>query len=113
MKYLPILFVFFTLTGCLSQAPETKDPFNLDLEVINQRTPVGWRNNQDYATGYLFSLDSTDVHHGKYAISLEYKTTEGIDFGSWSMMIPQRYEGKKITLSGYIKTENVNGYAGL
>ena len=62
MKYLPILFVFFTLTGCLSQAPETKDPFNLDLEVINQGTPVGWRNNQDYATGYLFpSIQQTYI----------------------------------------------------
>ncbi|MBK6986051.1 MAG: hypothetical protein IPH32_15485 [Bacteroidetes bacterium] len=36
------------------------------------------------------------------------------DYKAWEFKIPNNYAGKKITLSGYIKTENVtDGFAGL
>ena len=34
-------------------------------------------------------------------------------FGTWTFVLPENYPGKKITFSGYIKTEEVEGYAGL
>ena len=37
-----------------------------------------------------------------------------MNFKAWSFTIPNSYAGKKITLVGYVKTENVTeGYAGL
>jgi hypothetical protein len=62
---------------------------------------------------YLVALDSTEVKSGKYSASIEYK--EGTaDFNAWGFNLPGNYAGKKITLSGYIKTSNVtDGYAGL
>jgi len=87
--------------------------FNLDFENIKNGVPYAWNNNKYYANGYLFSLDSLTVASGKYSVSLEYNTGE-VGFSTWSFIIPNSYKGKRITLLGYIKTENVQyGYAGL
>jgi len=91
------------------QTKENK--FNLDFEQIENDIPIGW--NKSYSENYTVSLDSTIVKKGKYSILIEF--TEGkIDYKSFDFIVPDNYAGKKITLSGYIKTENVsNGYAGL
>lgn len=73
--------------------------------------PVGWKTfgNNDYRV----SLDSVSVKSGKYAACIEFEG-EKTDFRAWSFSIPGSYTGKKVKLTGYIKTENVSaGYAGL
>ncbi len=84
---------------------------NLDFEQIENGVPVGWNNNT--TNNYKKSVDSLIVKSGKYSVSIEY--VEGdVTFMSWTAKLPHIYEGKNITLSGYIKTENVSeGYAGL
>lgn len=63
--------------------------------------------------GYHATTDSSEVNGGKYAVSLEYKEGQ-IGFKSLAYTLPFNYPGKKITLSGYIKTEAVSdGYASL
>jgi len=50
---------------------------------------------------------------GKYSATIEFKQGDP-SFRAWAFTIPGNYAGKKITLTGYIKTENVtDGYAGL
>ena len=53
------------------------------------------------------------MQNGKYAASIEFKEGKPT-FKAWSFKIPNNYAGKEITLTGYIRTENVtDGYAGL
>ena len=85
--------------------------FNLDFEKINDTIPEDWENfgGQDY----LISIDSTIYKSGENSAVIEYHGDE-YDFKAWAYTIPAKYQGKKIKLTGYIKTENVeNGYAGL
>lgn len=85
--------------------------FNLDFEIVENDNPVGW---EDFGnSSYHITLDAAQVKNGNYSASIEFK--EGTpQFRAWAFTIPHSYPGKKITLSGYIKTENVtDGHAGL
>lgn len=91
------------------QTKENK--FNFDFEQIENGIPIGW--TKSYSENYTVSLDSIYVKKGKYSTLIEFN--EGsVDYKSFNFTIPDSYNGKKITLSGYIKTENVSdGFAGL
>lgn len=96
-------------TNCQTKEPLSK--FNFDFEIVKNGKPVGWENFGD--TNYNLSLDSTIVKSGKYSAAIEFKGGEP-GYNAWSFRIPDNYPGKKITLTGYIKTENVTDvFAGL
>lgn len=106
-KYiLTILISISTMNfSCQSQV------FNLDFEDILNGTPQGW--NATGQSGYLVSSDSVNVQSGKYSIRVE-STEKSTNFQPITLRLPNNYDGRRITLSGYIKTENVtDGYAGL
>ncbi|MCL2063891.1 MAG: S41 family peptidase [Candidatus Cloacimonetes bacterium] len=64
-------------------------------------------------TGYPISFDTENVKNGEMSVVIE-QTTDFIDWHALWVPLPHNYEGEQITLSGYIKTENVSeGYAGL
>lgn len=71
----------------------------------------GWDN---FGSGlYQISLDSAIVESGKYSVCIE-SGQGGSGYKALGFTLPENYKGKKITLSGYIKTENVSeGWAGL
>ncbi|EHQ28536.1 peptidase S41 [Mucilaginibacter paludis DSM 18603] len=74
--------------------------------------PIGWTiYPQNTASAYDFKLDSTVKQQGKYSVSINSKTTGG-GFGSMAFGIPQTFKGKEIELRGYLKMENVSGWAG-
>ena len=104
-----ILLAFSTLTGHCQT--EEKKPLNFDFELLERGNPEGWfvNGNKDY----ISALDSTEVKSGKYSVRLSSDgETQG--YKSWGYVIPRSYSGRKITLSGFIKTRNVtSGYAGL
>lgn len=94
-----------------SQPKSVTSKYNLDFEKSEKGTPVGWNNFGE--PSYILALDSSVVKKGKYSVSIK-STGEKTDFKAWAYTIPENYDGEKITLSGYIKTENVtDGYAGL
>ena len=63
-------------------------------------------------TDYVFSLDS--IEGQGYCLSIKSPDEKKSYFGSWSNTISERFDGRRLTLSGYIKTEAVNnGYAGI
>jgi Periplasmic protease len=109
-----ILLVFLsviTLSAC--QHTKNKDSvFNLGFEDIENKMPKSW--SVSYAQpDYVVSLDSANVKSGKYSIAIEF-AGDSVGVQSIQFMLPDNYNGKKITLSGYIKTENVrDGFAGL
>jgi hypothetical protein len=108
----PILaLLFFSLTLITyCQTGEAKK-LNFGFEHIKNGKPAGWDNSG--SAGYALSIDSSTVKEGKYSAVIEY--IEGnTDFKAWAFTIPDNYYGYRITLSGYIKTDNVtDGYAGL
>lgn len=58
-------------------------------------------------------IDSLVTKSGKYSASIE-NIGEESSYGTWSYTIPENYMGKKITLSAFIRTENVSeGFAGI
>ena len=67
------------------------------------------------AYGYITSIDSLTVQEGKYALLISEDTkAKDRSFGACALTILSRFEGKKITLKAYVKTENVkDGWAGL
>lgn len=87
------------------------DGLNLDFESVGNGLPIGWQANG--TDDIKFSIDSLNVHGGKYSASIECADGDS-QFGLYGIIIPGNYAGKQVTLSGYIKTENVtDGYAGL
>ena len=78
--------------------------------------PKGWYRMY-FQPNYTISIDSTDVKSGSYSVAIEYAgdiANSQNYFQAIQLILPKNYEGKKITLSGYIKTENVtDGHAGL
>ncbi|MCS3554963.1 MULTISPECIES: S41 family peptidase [unclassified Sphingobacterium] len=105
-----LCYCLLTLNA-LAQKTHTPLDLNLDFEQVNKGIPLNWSlslNNK-----YESKIDSINVKQGKYSISIKHKEGSG-GFGLFSLTIPLSYPGKKITLSGYMKTENVeDGFAGL
>lgn len=112
MNKLFLLFASLLLTTSIfCQTKETESKFNFDFEQLENGIPIGW--TKSYSENYTVSLDSTTVKKGKYSILIEFNGGS-VDYKSFNFTIPDSYYGKKITLSGYIKTENVtDGFAGL
>ena len=83
---------------------------NLDFETTENNSPALWKlmgNN----SAKVFS-DFNEKQQGKASAVIESEGTEG--FRAIMYTLPNNYAGRKITLSGYLKTENVtDGFAGL
>lgn len=104
------LVLFITITT-YCQTKEIFPQFNFDFEITERGHPTGW--DSFGSSNYILALDSANVRSGKYSTSIELQEGNP-DFKAWLFTIPENYAGKKITLTGYIKTENVtDGYAGL
>lgn len=94
------------------QTKNSSSKFNFGFENLKNGSLEGWSNFGN-AENYTMALDSLHKKSGKYAASIQFN--EGnVDFKAFAFTFPENYSGKKIKLSGYIKTENVSeGYAGL
>ena len=104
------IFYLAVCITCIVSAQKAPS-FNLDFEKVSNEIPSQWNNfgGDDYKA----SIDSTIVQEGMYSASLE-SLKGGKDFKAWGLNIPATFGGKKIKLTGYLKTENVSeGHAGL
>lgn len=113
MEKIISLVTLLLLLSIHGQAQEANSWMNLDLETVENGLPFNWHGiNYGDTINYTVSVDSFIVNSGKYAASVEFT---GDKLGSKSLAFYLlNYEGKKITLSGYIKTENITeGYAGI
>lgn len=88
---------------------------NLNFEQVDRQThkPTGWWSAAD--NGYRVTADSAVRHEGRYALRIqsEGEKLSGQTFGVATMRIPVEFQGKVVKLTGFLKTENVEGYAGL
>lgn len=111
MKRFPSLLCGLLFSFSVFSQSATSPVFNLGFETVANGFPEGWEGMG--ASNYSLTLDSSVVRSGKYSACITFKDGSP-EFRAWSLIIPGSYAGKKITLTGYIKTENVSdGYAGL
>ncbi|MEA3478486.1 MAG: S41 family peptidase [Bacteroidota bacterium] len=108
--FMLLIMCFIAIETCAQSKNDSRD-LNLDFEQLDGEKPAGWVN---YGSGnYLIAVDSAIVQNGKYSVTLEFDGNTP-NFKAWALNFPADFEGEKIRLTGYIKTENVSdGYAGL
>ncbi|UPL48890.1 hypothetical protein [Hymenobacter sublimis] len=113
MKRYYLLWALLSATVA-TQAQRVAPNLNLDVEQVNPKThlPVGWW--APAGNGYTVAADSLVKHHGRYALRIQSAGAKAGGFGVASVKLPVNFQGKTVTLTGFLKTENVqNGYAGL
>jgi hypothetical protein len=71
--------------------------------------PVGWGGNPPETV----SLDSKVVHSGKWAVRLARDAGSSRTFSSMGKAIPIDFGGTTIEFRGFLRTEDVTGFAGL
>src|SRR4051812_46189046 len=105
IKMLPAFIPALLLTTVLT----AQINYSFDMEDINPSTkmPSGWSGqfNEAQKKGYPVKIDSAVKQSGRYSLSIEKGTGDG-EFGAANMRINPVFSGKRIRLTGYIKTEN-------
>jgi C-terminal processing protease CtpA/Prc len=71
--------------------------------------PGGWFANP---SGTVFNDDKI-IHSGQWSVRMERNTQSGGEFSVMGRPISWEFSGKSIELRGFLRTENVTGYAGL
>jgi len=77
---------------------------NLNFENVENNFPKIWKIMGDGSA--KVSIDTQEKQEGKNSVLIDAEQT---GFKALMYTLPENYAGKKITLSGYIKTENVSG----
>lgn len=91
--------------------------YNLGFEEFNADSGrlVSWnvKPGKSYS-GPVFSIDKEVKHSGLQSLSITRSVTDtATSFTPVSVFIPARFNGNKVTFSGWLKTENVAGYVEL
>ncbi|MGN7864527.1 S41 family peptidase [Chryseobacterium sp. 22458] len=82
---------------------------NLSFENVENNLPKSWSIIGDSPA--TISVDNKERQDGQYSV-LAQSTVKGM--AGLMYTLPENYAGKKITISGYIKTENLtDGFAGI
>lgn len=104
-----VLFIFSLFS---SQLIAQEVHHNFDFESHVDGKADGWSIAGE--SEYEFQLDHDDAYHGNTSISIQSKVGDNSKAGIYSLAIPVTFVGKKIKLTGYLKTKGVTGgWAGL
>jgi C-terminal processing protease CtpA/Prc len=91
--------------------------FNFGFESFKPGTDTLLMWNRKSGPSYygpLFDIDTKIKHSGKQSLSIERRPTDtATKFTPISIVIPVNFEGEKLQFSGWLKTENVTGFAQL
>ncbi len=130
---LKFLLLISTLSISLFSITSNEDISSYLNFNFEQRTPSGepekWSPVVEYdeaagryktpkEQGFSMTLDSSVVHSGKYSLKLEVFPGcagggAGIPYKVASEILAKYLRGKKITYSGWIKTQNITDWVGL
>jgi C-terminal processing protease CtpA/Prc len=110
-KILLTVISFFIAISSFCQNIKDSSTYNFDFEKIANNRFQHWDNFG--SDDYVIAIDSVNKHSGNYAISISNPSGK-VNYKLLSYTFPGNYKGKKMTVSGYIKTENVSdGFVGL
>lgn len=80
----------------------------------DSNVPKGWILAGNKPKEYRVNIDRATVHGGKASASMKFAGTDASGFGTLMQYIAaDGYRGKRVRLSGYVKTENIDGWVGL
>jgi C-terminal processing protease CtpA/Prc len=105
-------FIIIFIAGVTAVKAQVK--FNGNMEALNDKhMPTGWDLTFEGQNTYEVILDSVEKRQGRYSLLLTRGNTKAT-YGAIAFPIKTHLQGKKLTLIGSLKTENVNsGWAGL
>lgn len=107
--FLPLLFLAPVLL--FSQLSLNLNFEQLSVEGVQR--PWGWNVYAYSANAHSF-CDTTTVHSGNYSLSLENQVKNDSTFYEMAFFIePTQILNKKLKLEGWIKTDRLNGTAGI
>lgn len=114
-------YIFFTVLLILSAATlvfsqnDKKNETVKTVAVSADKPPNGWSKSGSDPANYEIFVDTNIRRSGKASASIKAKPTfEKKQFTTIAQAIKaDNFRGKRIRLSGYIKTENVAIYAGM
>ncbi len=90
--------------------PNSSADVNLDfVEAEGKPMPVGWRGGPPET----ISIDAETAHDGKPSVRIERTVASPKVFSTLTRSIPIDFKGDKIEIKGFIKTDDVSGFAGL
>jgi hypothetical protein len=107
--------MFALALSCSAQTtPTPTDQANLTkvLSFENEHSgekPGGWFANPP---GTVF-VDDKIMHGGQWSVRIERSSQSAGEFSVIGRTIPWEFSGKTIEMRGFLRTENVTGYAGL
>jgi len=83
-------------------------------QAKRNKLPTGWHRGGNDVTNYQMYLDSGAGKDGKSALSIKSFRSSIDGFGTlMQSFLAEKYSGKRIRLTGYIKSKYVEGWAGL
>lgn len=107
--------LFYLSVALISGVSTTVPAQNLNFEQVDHqnRQPAGWWSAAN--NGYRVTADSVVRHEGRYSLRIQSEGARQSNqaFGVATMRVPVEFQGKVIKLTGFLKTEAVEGYAGL
>ncbi|MEM8927629.1 MAG: S41 family peptidase [Bacteroidota bacterium] len=108
MKFLFLPVLLLISIQSFGQNELRKFNLNFETNIEGESLPKNWRKWGDYQ----IIKDSTIVYSGKFSSKITADSESS--FGSIAYKIPSKYQGKAITLEGYMRLKNVtNGFVGL
>ena len=82
----------------------------LDFESGHtEGVPKGWGGGPPGT----FAVDDQVVHGGRWSLRIDRKAEGQGEFTAVTRMLPVDFAGTRLELSGFLRTENVSGFAGL
>lgn len=86
----------------------------LGCTTAHAKVPKGWYVTGRSMTSYTVGLDKTIKHTGKMSATLRSKSTARGGFITLAQAIrADRYRGKRVRLTGWIKTKSVRAWVGM
>jgi C-terminal processing protease CtpA/Prc len=111
-KITSALFLLFYITVTAQQTPN--QTLNLSFDKTDSAGRINGCSYQWAINGYYSYKDDSIKIDGTNSIRIQKEVAEPDGkFTSVTFLLPAHFSAKKITLKGFIRTENVNGYAGL
>jgi hypothetical protein len=116
-RFLLALVCGFLALPCLAQTANSKTP--ADLSAFDKSlsfegdpagsAPAGWNG---WPSGTVV-VDDKIAHSGQHSVRIERKVDSPSTFSTLSRMLPMNFSGSTVEWRGFLRTEDVSGFAGL
>lgn len=88
--------------------------WSISLALCSYDVPKGWIVSGNAINLYEMGTDKGSGQNGANAATIRSSVAKGNDFGTlMQQSLPDKYKGKRVRMTGYIKSANVTGGAGL